>query len=51
MRKGPWFVKHLVHMHGTRYDVDHARMRFLSSEVDQGRKRIRHWLSLPETAR
>ena len=44
-RKGPWLVRHMVQIHGTRYDVDRAHERKLVGELDLGRKRLEQWLS------
>ena len=49
-RKGPWTVKHLVNMHGTRYTVDNSRKTYLTPELAQGRQRIRHWVKRRRTA-
>ena len=42
--KGPFVVKHLWTVHGTRYQVDHSHERRLATELDAGRRRITHWL-------
>ena len=44
--KGPWLVRHLWTIHGTRYSVDHSHERRLSSELVAGQQRIVDWLAL-----
>jgi hypothetical protein len=44
-RKGPFIVKHLWTVHGTRYAVDQSHERRLAGELDSGRRRIERWLS------
>ena len=44
MRKGPWYVRHLVSLHGTRYDVDLEHEGKLAEELRRGRDRISEWL-------
>lgn len=45
MRKGPWLVHHLIHIHGTRYQVDYSHASSLNGELEHGRKRLQRWLS------
>ena len=43
--KGPWLVKHLWQVHGTRYAVDHSHERLLVGEIVKGEEAIQRWLA------
>lgn len=43
-RQGPWLVRHLLYVHGTRYQVDYSRERKLMGELQDGRRRLKNWL-------
>jgi glycosyltransferase involved in cell wall biosynthesis len=40
-----WTVKHHVHKHGTRYEVQHHEAQLLKGELEKGAAKIEAWLS------
>ena len=39
-----WMVKHHIHKHGTRYEVQHHEAQFLKGELEKGAAKIDAWL-------